>query len=95
MQGHELVGKYQGGTRVRIRGGNWLCLSPHSDIWKYDNLTGEVANSEAVVGPLARTLGDANEALQFVHLYRVRLDVGVEVDQVTEDCLEPLATAKS
>ena len=87
------MGKFRGGTRVRIKVGNWLRPSPYSEVWKYDNLTGEIVNSEAVIGYFVQTLGDANEPFQLIQAYKVRLDVGIEVDYVIEDCLEPLASA--
>ncbi len=79
------------GTRVRLRSGGFLG-SVHSTAWKYQNMTGEIAGSIAVAGYLVRSWQVEGDApLQTLHLYRVRLDTGVEVEYLTEDCLERLA----
>lgn len=46
LRGSEM-GKYNSGARVRIKGEDLLRLSPLSDIWKYENLTGQIVSSSA------------------------------------------------
>ncbi len=83
--------RFAKGTRVRLRSGGFVG-SAYSTVWKYQNMTGEIADSMAVAGYLVRSWWvETDTPLETLHLYRVRLDTGVDVDYLTEDCLERLA----
>ncbi len=83
--------RFAKGTRVRVRSVGWL-ESAYSTTWRYQNMTGEIADSFAVAGYLVRSWWVDNETpLETIHLYRVHLDSGAEVEYLTEDCLERLA----
>jgi len=86
-----MVAKYPSGTKVRIKVVESVRRSPYSDIWKYENLTGEIVSSNATVGYLVHVWDlDWHRSAQIIQAYRVHLDVGIEIDNVTEDCLEVL-----
>jgi len=86
-----MVAKYSSGTKVRIKVVEALRRSPYSDIWKYDNLTGQIVGSNATVGYLVHVWDlDWHRPAQVIQAYRVHLDVGVEIDNVVEECLEAL-----
>jgi hypothetical protein len=85
-----MVARFSAGTKVRIREGAFLPL-PSLDVWRHQSLTGEIMGSTSVV-PYAVLIweDDASQTIRVVQAYRVHLDVGIEVDSVTEDCLEAL-----
>jgi len=80
--------KYESGSRVRIRIAEWS-RGPYSDLWKYENETGEIVGSSQVVAFYVRPWAiDVNDIAHVLQVYRVHLDTGFEIDQVIEDCLE-------
>ena len=78
------------GTRVRIRIEDGF-RGPYSDVWQYQNLTGEIVESAPlaafIAGAWARDFGGPMRTLQ---AYRVRLDNGVEIAYVIEECLQSI-----
>ncbi len=85
--------RFQKGTRVRVRSSGWL-QSAYSNTWKYQNMSGEIADSVSVAGYLVRSWqGETETPPETLYLYRVRFDTGVVEEYLTEDCLERLAEA--
>ena len=74
---------YSNGTRVRITSGGGF-RDPFSDIWQYENLTGKVLSSNVTDG-YPRSSGVHSKGP--LRSYKVHLDVGIESDQIAEECL--------
>lgn len=80
--------KYSSGTRVRINAGTGF-REPDSDLWRYDNLTGAIISSAAVTRYQIRSWErDWHTPSEVVRAYKIHLDIGIEADNVTEECLE-------
>ena len=83
-----MVAKYHSGVRVRIKDVRRV-RGPFSDVRQYQDQTGEIIESTALVAYLARPWADeASSPTQLLHVYKVRLDAGIEIDYVIEECLE-------
>ena len=86
------MSKYVDGTRVRVKA-MARPRDPYSDIWQYENLPGEVVYSNLVTAQESPscTVDSSRPPLQVLRdEYKVRLDIGVTVDHVDEECLEAL-----
>lgn len=80
--------KFAVGTKVRIRVGH-RGLYAFSDLSRYDNLTGEVISSMPVVAYVMRSWRmDEQGVAESIQCYRVRLQEGIELTDLLEDCLE-------
>jgi hypothetical protein len=84
------MGKFAEGARVRVMPKDGA-IDPYSKVWQYANLEGKVVRSISVA---SQRTGSCNvdpssgpfEALK--EEYTVRLDIGIEIDHVSEECLE-------
>ena len=84
------MAKYQCGSKVRVRATRSF-RDPYSSIWQYENLTGEVVSSASVPAYLVKPWAvESTGAVQILQVYKVRLDMGIEVDGVIEESLETL-----
>jgi hypothetical protein len=82
------VDKYPSGTKVRIKAGRGF-HEPYSDIWQYENLTGEIVNSTGVAWNQIRSWErDSHAPSEVVQAYKIHMDNGIEADNVIEECLE-------
>jgi hypothetical protein len=62
---------------------------PYSDVVKYRDFTGEVVASTEVISFMMNPgRWRAEDTVQLLQVYRVRLDTGPELDYVIEDCLQ-------
>ena len=87
------MAKFAVGTKVRIRAGR-MGRQGFSDIWRYENLTGEVVSSTPVVGYVVRYWTvDVSGPAEPLQAYRVRLQEGTELLDLLEDCLEAIETS--
>ena len=82
-----MLGEYPPGTKVRIRAPEWFRRT-YSDIWQYENLTGEIKSSTLLAAWLRPWSVAPGEPPHFVRAYDVHLDLGLTVELVREDCLE-------
>jgi hypothetical protein len=82
------VDNYSCGTRVRINARRGF-REPYSDLWQYDNLTGAIISSAAVTRYQIRSWeGDWQTPSEVVQAYKIHLDIGIDADNVIEECLE-------
>ncbi len=86
-----MLGEYQPGMKVRIRTPEWFRRT-YSDIWQYENLTGEIRGSTLLAAWLRPWAVAPGEPPRFVRAYKVHLDLGLTVDQIREDCLEAVGS---
>ena len=79
---------YSSGTKVRVKAGTGF-LDRYSDTWQYENMTGKVVSSTTVTWRQIRSWeSEANSPSEAVQVYKIHLDIGIEADNVTGDCLE-------
>ena len=79
---------YVSGPRVRIKAGVWP-RDAFSNMWQYDGLTGRIVSVTPLIA--YRTEGWTKEfsrPFELIPAYKVLLDLGIEVDNVTDDYLE-------
>jgi len=83
-----MAAKYFSGARVRIRDAQ-RGVGALSDVRRYRDQIGQIIGSTALIAFAARPwTEETSVAVHLLQVYKVRLDVGIEIDYVTEDCLE-------
>jgi hypothetical protein len=89
-----MLGEYLPGTKVRIRSPEWFRRT-YSDIWQYENLTGEIKGSTLLAAWLRPWAAAPEEPPRFVRAYNVQLDLGLTADFVREDCIEVVESPRN
>ena len=80
--------KYSDGAKVRVKAGGRI-RDPYSDIWQYENLTGEIVSSTTVIWQHTRSWErESDSPPELVRVYKIHLDIGIVADNVVEDRLE-------
>ena len=87
-----MLPKYQEGMRVRIRIRDADGQILFRELERYESMTGVVLSSKAVVAysmePVAVTEQSQTYPPKALHMYKVKLEEGVTLDNLTEYCLE-------
>ena len=82
-----MTAKYARGAKIRINAKKGDGEFSYSLIREYNGMTGEVVSSVSVVAYLVDP-GFGRHTPQTIEAYIIRLDAGVEVQNIVEDYLE-------
>lgn len=82
------------GTKIRIKTRSAVDQVLYRDLIRYENQSGVVLSSKAVIGYFARPIGtlehSQTERPTTLHVYTVKLEQGVTLDDLVEYYLEEI-----
>ena len=82
------MAKYSDGSRVRIKAGVWPG-DAECDLWRYNNLTGKITSSGSAIAHQMHSWAQRlARPFDSIRVHKVRLDLGIELENVTEEHLE-------